>query len=429
MDFKHIDSKEETKMNRFMVSITGDSKLAIIHAVGCLLTMRRTNCLYDCKILSGTGVGNLVLAFLAKALYDCVPGVVDGGRHDTVEKAWYVLTGSDDLDPFLDLFVTKVYQFCQDAIEGDAMVRRICNIKQWNSPWYEEIGPVLEKKYFKDLDMTDIVLSGDAVHSDHEPVFVFNGLTMDGGTPVAFTNIPNLCKSGAMTNNTPFADFVDLTLSVTPISELVMACGLPIDYEASQWVKDRQVGSSLKVDPFGLASLTVLALKCSVAANNLLLIDGLSGSVTAEHLMTDTDRHHMSVQMNQLMSSMSDSSELVRLRDHKPLPMIDTSHLLADTPCKTLIEKNMRESESDLAPLYPRHVIHTANFACAITAAYLKWYPSSAAELFVNQSIDEEYDIFHTVLGSLCLKTVPSASTLEIYKDDEEDLTVDRDNL
>lgn len=280
-----------------------------MYSVGCLITLRRAKVLYDCKILSGTGIGNLLLGFLARAFkkaLDVCSVKENINRADLIEEAWTLLTvpksvkdeKEDDQDFFITEFVDPLYEFCERGIEGELLVNRLYNWRAWRSPWFIEFEAILDKE-FNSLKMKDIALTDEGFNIKHQPLFLFNGqqLTTNG----ALISTTNAFKYYQRSHHgSPFAEFMDTTDINIPLSTLITACGLPLAHGAYKKIKDFTVMSSVEIDPFGWGALGMLCIKLKIDADNMILIDGLSHSKTYNAFGV-VSKQQINYQLNRLM--------------------------------------------------------------------------------------------------------------------------------
>lgn len=453
-------------MSGFAISFTGDSKLALMHGLGCLLTLRRANVLYQCKILSGTGVGNLLLGFLARAFKLALDRISASSqykqkdRSEQVANAWLFLAKpqdeKEDEDFFTRELVDRVFLFCARGVDGDAILNRLHKPRQWTQPWFLEIEQLIDQEEFSGVKMSDILLSRV---EEEGPIFLFNGRLEDG--MVSFTNVFGLQQNTFA--HSPFARFVDLTTGGVGVSEVVTACGLPLAYGAKKELQRLEVSSSVESDPFGLAGLRVLCMKVHLDPDHLILVDGLSDSLTAQKRFQHVARQQIRFQLNHLMGPTGDATgervlwkqafgaqvfalEDIKHNDHDPqesrgrhrgaqlyrhkeelrlwrkqaVQMIDPIYKqkdAQDNDCSYLLELLEHHSESSLRSVVEFLLIHTVNLAACITAKYLGINPQSSKDVFINSCVTDEFNIFYSVFES-CPAAVPYAknpSTLEVH--------------
>jgi hypothetical protein len=133
-------------------------------------------------------------------------------RYDVVVNSWFRLVEDDDRHLFDDYFVKPVFEFCKESTEGDIVIHRLFNWRNWFKSWGDDAEAVLkDERWLGNSLLKDIAISFDSKIAGDEPIFLFNGVDKDEGHLVTWTNIAGFEKEAM--EDSPFPEFADGTAS------------------------------------------------------------------------------------------------------------------------------------------------------------------------------------------------------------------------
>lgn len=266
--FEHSD----TNRARLVLQLTCSDKYGLMFAAGSLMALRDLDLLVHTRVISGSGLGQYLVALLSYAARRVAQGETSASEVPPSERAWrrlLAVPGASDIDYLLQHVFVPCLAFCSFNQELELLRRRLCGWKwlRFFSPWAQELSEWLDELSAQ-MHTTDDVswhqvlqwCAPSTYAQEHPvtcrtPVLLFNAARRDSTRPVCLSSgrrIPEI--HGLLVECGLSSDCDNLASFMAPsLLDLARFGSCPQQWRGAQ----ARISSIMDLDPFATEATNV----------------------------------------------------------------------------------------------------------------------------------------------------------------------------